>query len=67
MTQPQARLLGTAREGGIIYPFIVLFIVLAIWKGSLFYDKTNLLELRDQQSSTLIIAGLDGAEPLIPG
>ena len=28
-----------ARQGGIIYPFIVLFIVLAIWKGSIFYRR----------------------------
>ncbi|HEY7265604.1 MAG TPA: hypothetical protein VH589_29480, partial [Trebonia sp.] len=44
------------REGGIIYPFILLFVILAIWKGSTFYGKTNLLEILDQQSATLIIA-----------
>ena len=63
---PGAGFLGQARQGGIIYPFIVLFIILAIWKGSLFYDKTNLLELLDQQSSTLIIAAA-GTMVLIAG
>ena len=53
---PRAQLLGRAREGGIIYPFIILFIVLALWKGETFYGKTNLLAILDQQSSTLIIA-----------
>jgi len=66
MTQPQARLLGTAREGGIIYPFIVLFLVLAIWKGQTFYGKTNLLEILDQQASFLIIAAA-GTMVLIAG
>ncbi|HEY7263472.1 MAG TPA: hypothetical protein VH589_18540, partial [Trebonia sp.] len=53
---PQAGILRRAREGGIIYPFILLFVILAIWKGSTFYGKTNLLEILDQQSATLIIA-----------
>ena len=53
---PRPQLLGRAREGGIIYPFIILFIVLALWKGETFYGKTNLLAILDQQSSTLIIA-----------
>ena len=53
---PRAQLLGRAREGGIIYPFIILFIVLALWKGETFYGRTNLLAILDQQSSTLIIA-----------
>jgi len=63
---PRADFLGRAREGGIIYPFIVLFIILAIWKGSLFYGKTNLLEILDQQSSTMIIA-VAGTMVLIAG
>ena len=66
LSLPGGGFLGQARQGGIIYPFIVLFIVLAIWKGSLFYDKTNLLELLDQQSSTLIIAAA-GTLVLIAG
>jgi ribose transport system permease protein len=63
---PRADFLGRAREGGIIYPFILLFIILAIWKGSLFYGKTNLLEILDQQSSTMIIA-VAGTMVLIAG
>ena len=63
---PPAGLLGRAREGGIIYPFIVLFIILAIWKGSTFYGKTNLLEILDQQSATLIIAAA-GTMVLVAG
>jgi ribose transport system permease protein len=53
---PQSGFLAQARQGGIIYPFIVLFLVLTIWKGSLFADRTNLLEILDQQASYLIIA-----------
>src|SRR5260370_19758920 len=63
---PRAAILSRARSGGIIYPFIVLFIVLAIWKGSIFYGKTNLLDILDQQSSTLIIAAA-GTMVLIAG
>jgi ribose transport system permease protein len=61
-----AEFLGRARQGGIIYPFILLFIVLAVWKGSIFDGKTNLLEILDQQSSTLIIAAA-GTMVLIAG
>src|SRR3984957_16369608 len=53
---PQSGFLAQARQGGIIYPFIVLFLVLTIWKGSLFADRTNLLEILDNQASYLIIA-----------
>ena len=63
---PSAGFLGQAREGGIIYPFIILFVVLAIWKGSTFYGKTNLLEILDQQSATMIIA-VAGTMVLIGG
>jgi ribose transport system permease protein len=63
---PRAEFLGRAREGGIIYPFIVLFIILAILKGSTFYGKTNLLEILDQQASFLIIAAA-GTMVLIAG
>jgi len=63
---PQVDFLGKAREGGIIYPFIVLFVILAIWKGSTFYGKTNLLEILDQQASYLIIAAA-GTMVLIAG
>ena len=63
---PGSEFLGRVREGGIIYPFILLFIVLAIWKGSTFYGRTNLLEILDQQSATLIIAAA-GTMVLIAG
>src|SRR6202000_2729740 len=53
---PGSEFLGRAREGGIIYPFLILFVVLAVWKGHTFYGQTNLLEILDQQSATLIIA-----------
>ena len=62
----QAGVLRRAREGGIIYPFILLFVILAIWKGSTFYGKTNLLEILDQQSATLIIAAA-GTMVLVAG
>src|ERR1700733_10266149 len=63
---PGSEFLGRVREGGIIYPFILLFLVLAIWKGSTFYGRTNLLEILDQQSATLIIAAA-GTMVLIAG
>jgi len=63
---PSAELLGRARGGGIIYPFIVLFVILAIWKGHTFYGQTNLLEILDQQSATLIIAAA-GTMVLVAG
>jgi ribose transport system permease protein len=65
-SMPRSEFLGRAREGGIIYPFIVLFVILAIWKGATFYGKTNLLEILDQQASTLIIAAA-GTMVLIAG
>ena len=43
------------RRAGILYPFLVLFIVLSIWSGP-FFTKVNLLDILDQQASTLIIA-----------
>jgi ribose transport system permease protein len=48
-------LLPRLRQGGIILPFLVLFIVLSVASGP-FFTKTNLLDILDQQSSTLIIA-----------
>jgi ribose transport system permease protein len=62
----RSELLARARQGGIIYPFILLFIVLAIWKGTIFDGKTNLLDILDQQSSTLIIAAA-GTMVLVAG
>lgn len=55
LRSPGAGLLGRARRGGIIFPFLVLFTVLSIWSGP-FFTKTNLLDILDQQASTLIIA-----------
>src|SRR5580692_3175163 len=63
---PRSEFLGRVREGGIIYPFIILFVILAIWKGETFYGQTNLLEILDQQSATLIIAAA-GTMVLIGG
>ena len=55
LREPRAGFLGRARRGGIIFPFLVLFIVLSISSGP-FFTKTNLLDILDQQASTLIIA-----------
>jgi ribose transport system permease protein len=63
---PRAAIVSRARSGGIIYPFIVLFSVLAIWKGAIFYGTTNLLDILDQQSATLIIAAA-GTMVLVAG
>jgi ribose transport system permease protein len=64
--RPSPELLGRAREGGIIYPFLILFVVLVILKGSTFANQTNVLEILDQQSATLIIAAA-GTMVLIAG
>ena len=63
---PGPEFLSRAREGGIIYPFLVLFLVLVILKGSIFANETNMLEILDQQSATLIIAAA-GTMVLIAG
>jgi ribose transport system permease protein len=63
---PGAEFLGRAREGGILYPFLVLFVVLVILKGSVFANETNMLQILDQQSATLIIAAA-GTMVLIAG
>ncbi len=47
----QARL----RRGGIILPFLALFIVLSVASGP-FFTRVNLLDILDQQAATLIIA-----------
>lgn len=51
----RASLLAKLRRGGIILPFVVLFAVLSVASGS-FFSKVNLLDILDQQASTLIIA-----------
>jgi len=53
--QPRELLSTGARKGGILLPFLVLFIVLSV-ASSPFFTKTNLLDILDQQASTLIIA-----------
>jgi ribose transport system permease protein len=50
-----AELLARARRAAIIFPFLVLFLVLSIASGP-FFTKVNLLDILDQQASTLIIA-----------
>ncbi len=63
---PGPEFLGRAREGGILYPFLILFVVLVILKGSIFANETNMLQILDQQSATLIIAAA-GTMVLIAG
>ncbi|MGO9823354.1 MAG: ABC transporter permease [Solirubrobacteraceae bacterium] len=46
---------GHLRAAGIVIPFVALFITLTITSSS-FATKTNLLNILDQQSATLIIA-----------
>lgn len=46
---------GRLRGAGIVIPFVVLFLVLTITSSS-FATSTNLLNILDQQSATLIIA-----------
>jgi ribose transport system permease protein len=55
LREPRTGFLARARRGGIIFPFLVLFIVLSISSGP-FFTKVNLLDILDQQASTLIIA-----------
>ena len=52
---PRAVLEGSLRRVGILGPFVVLFIVLSVASGP-FFSKVNLLDILDQQASTLIIA-----------
>jgi ribose transport system permease protein len=51
----RAVLEGSLRRVGILGPFVVLFIVLSVASGP-FFSKVNLLDIVDQQASTLIIA-----------
>jgi ribose transport system permease protein len=50
-----SRLLGSWRTAGIAIPFLILFIVLSIASGP-FLHTTNLINILDQQASTLCIA-----------
>jgi ribose transport system permease protein len=51
----RARALFDLRRGGILLPFLALFAVLSATSGP-FFTKVNLLNIVDQQSSTLIPA-----------
>ena len=53
--RPPAGLATRLRRAGILYPFLILFIVLSVSSGP-FFTKVNLLDILDQQASTLIIA-----------
>jgi ribose transport system permease protein len=53
--QPRDLLATGARKSGILLPFLALFIILSI-ASSPFFSKVNLLDILDQQASTLIIA-----------
>jgi ribose transport system permease protein len=50
-----SRLFGSWRTAGILFPFLTIFIILSIASGP-FFQKTNLLNILNQQSSLLIIA-----------
>ena len=63
--QPPPELLARLRRGGIIFPFLVLFVVLSVASGP-FFTKVNLLDILDQQASILIIAAA-GTLVLIAG
>ena len=54
-----------ARAAGIVIPFLILFITLSIASGT-FLTKPNLLNILDQQASTLIIAAA-GTMVLVAG
>ncbi|HUC57795.1 MAG TPA: ABC transporter permease [Streptosporangiaceae bacterium] len=55
----------TMLKAGIVWPFLVLFVVLSIASGP-FFSKVNLLDILDQQASTLIIAAA-GTMVLVSG
>ncbi len=56
---------GRWRSAGILIPFLILFITLTIASSS-FLTKANLLNILDQQASTLIIAAA-GTMVLVSG
>jgi ribose transport system permease protein len=65
LRDPRTEILGRARRGGIIIPFLILFVILSVSSGP-FFTKTNLLDILDQQASTLIIAAV-GTLVLVAG
>lgn len=52
---PAGEITARLRQSGIVLPFAVLFVILSVTSGS-FFTKVNLLDIVDQQASTLIIA-----------
>jgi ribose transport system permease protein len=60
LREPARRLRGARaariRSLGILFPFLALFLVLSVTSDS-FFTRVNLLNILDQQSATLIIAG----------
>ncbi len=58
-------LTGRLRTAGIGIPFVIMFLVLSVASGS-FFQVNNLLDILDQQASTLIIAAA-GTLVLIAG
>jgi ribose transport system permease protein len=54
-TRVQTLVQSRWRAAGIVFPFLILFVVLTIASSS-FATKANLLNILDQQSATLIIA-----------
>ncbi|MBO0775276.1 MAG: ABC transporter permease [Actinobacteria bacterium] len=62
---PRLRLPARLRSAGIGIPFVILFIVLSLASRS-FFQVSNLLNILDQQASTLIIAAA-GTLVLIAG
>ncbi|HEY7223683.1 MAG TPA: ABC transporter permease [Micromonosporaceae bacterium] len=59
------RLLPRVRQSGILIPFVILFVVLAV-SNPRFVKTANLLNILDQQSATVIIAAA-GTFVLIAG
>jgi ribose transport system permease protein len=53
--RPPADLPARLRRAAIVFPFLILFVVLSVASGP-FFTKVNLLDILDQQASTLIIA-----------
>lgn len=53
--RPPAGLPARLRRAAIVFPFLILFVVLSVASGP-FFTKVNLLDILDQQASTLIIA-----------
>jgi len=57
--------LGYARSAGILFPFVILFVVISVSSSS-FLTRTNLLDILDQQAAILVMAAA-GTLVLISG